>query len=190
METISLRRVVPGNFTRRRHWAVDRGKNFGYALRQHDYIYARAVNNEEEIESLCEIGSDIGRSTAWFCEIAQTIDVYEQGAFWIDICKTQCYNQQKAYGRIRNVNWHDTGSISITEVLKTLPKQYHAIKLATTDVIDYVPLLMDKLLPKGRLFIHEEGTQDSKDRLVKMLRDEYNMSIKRADIDLFVAKHK
>ena len=69
MEQISLRRVVPGNFTRRSHWAVDRGKNFGYALRQHDYIYARAVNNEEEIESLCEIGSDIGRSTAWFCEI-------------------------------------------------------------------------------------------------------------------------
>ena len=75
-------------------------------------------------------------------------------------------------------------------MLKTLPKQYHAIKLATTDVIDYVPLLMDKLLPKGSLFIHEEGTQDSKNRLVKMLRDEYNMSINRADIDLFVAKHK
>ena len=176
MEAISLRRVNPGNFTRRSHWAVDRGKNYGYAQRVHDHIYARAVRDEDEIESLCEIGSDIGRSTSWFCQIAQNIDVYEQGAFWIDICKNQCYNHQKIYGPIRNINWHNTGSISITKVLQTLPKQYDGIKLATMDVIDYVPLMIEKLKPKGTLFLQNIGTLESKRLLVKMLLEDYNMS--------------
>ena len=190
METISLRRVSSGNFTRRPHWSVDRSKNPGYTQRHLDNIYARTVELLQPIDTLCEIGSDVGRSTAWFSEVAQTIDVYERGGFWVELCRSQCYSHQKQYGQIRNVNWHETGNISITEVLKTLPKQYNAIKFTTYDVLDYIPLLIAKLKPQGTLILHEYSGQDSRQELVKVLQMKYNFEIKRADLDLFVAQHK
>jgi len=190
MEEVSLRRVSKGNLTRRPHWALDRSKSQGFTQKHTDHVYVNAVDRLEPIINLCEIGSDLGRSTAWFSEVAQTIDVYERGNFWIELCKSQCYAHQKQYGQIRNVNWYETGDISITEAIQTLPKQYDAIKFTAFNVLEYIPLLIAKLKPQGRLILHEYNGQDSRKELVKMLQMKYNFEIKRTDLDLFVAKHK
>lgn len=190
MEAVSLRRVTKGNLTRRPHWALDRSKSLGFTQKHTDHVYANAVERLEPITNLCEIGSDVGRSTAWLSEVAKTIDVYDKGEFWIELCKSQCYSHQKQYSEIRNVNWHETGDISIIQVLETLPKHYDAIKLTTHGVLDYVPLLVAKLKTQGCLILHEYGGQDLKQELVKMLQMKYNFEIKRTDLDLFVAKHK
>ena len=176
--------------TVRPHWIYFKRPNPGYTRKDKDSAFKHFLKMDLEAESLCEIGSDMGRSTAWLSNIAQNIDVYEQDTSYIELCKQQCYRQQKQYGPIRNVNWKNTDNISITQVLEALPKQYDAIKLTNTNIIQYVPLLLQKLKPNGFLLLKEYGSKLAKDELVKMLQNEYNMDFTRHEILISVAKHK
>ena len=188
--SIVLKRIKAGGHTARSHWAISKIKNPGYTIKDRDSAYKHLEHSELSVSWLCEIGSDLGRSTAWLSNIAQNIDVYEQDTGYIEICKQQCYAQQKKYGPIRNVNWVKVEDISITQVLETLPKQYDAIKLQTIGVAQYVPLMLQKLKPNGFLLLKEYGDELEKQKLVKMLQNQYNMTLSRHELQLFVAKHK
>ena len=188
--SIVLKRVEKSPYTFRPHWSVNKVQNPGFAVKDRDLAYRHLKDSNLSADWLCEIGSDIGRSTAWLSNIAQNIDVYEQDTSYIEICKQQCYRHQQHYVPIRNVNWFEVEDISITQVLETLPKHYDAIKLQTVGVAQYVPLMLQKLKPNGFLLLKEYGSQTEKQELVQMLQYQYNMTLSRHELQLFVAKHK
>ena len=174
----------------RPYWNLFKSKRPGFSKYRLDVMYKPLSNLNIEVDSLCEIGSDMGRSTAWLSNIAQTIDVYEQDNFYIDLCKQQCYRHQKKYGPIRNVNWYEVEDISITEVLETLPKLYDAIKISAEQTTQYVPSMLKKLNKGGYLIIDEVGSPEMKNKLVKMLQYDLNFTSNRWDSLILVAKHK
>ena len=188
--SIVLQRQGKSAATVRPCWVYFKRQNPGYTIKDKDSAYKHFAKSKLNVQSLCEIGSDMGRSTAWLSNIAQNIDVYEQDTSYIELCKQQCYRQQKQYGPIRNVNWKNTDNISITQVLETLPKQYDAIKLANRNIKQYIPLLLKKLKPNGVLLLKEYRDKLEKEELVQMLQKEYNMDLTRHDLQIFVAKHK
>ena len=63
----------------RGYWDIHRDHNPGFARRVVDPIYKSLIDriSTHHYESMCEIGSDLGRSTAWFSKIASNIDVYD-----------------------------------------------------------------------------------------------------------------
>ena len=189
MKTINLKYNAVSPNTRRPYWNMFKTKRPGYSKYRKDSEYNTVLNTGIFVDNLCEIGSDMGRSTAWLSNIAQNIDVYEQDTSYIDICKQQCYRQQKKYGPIRNVNWQEVEDISIKQVIDTLPKQYDAIKLSAEDVTQYVPNMLTKLKNGGYLIIDEVNPL-LKHEVVKMLQYDLNFTSFRWDSVIIVAKHK
>jgi len=193
---VQLRRQIAGQYTDRPFWTLFRTKNPGYSLQSTDSIYKQTIKciisnpKFQVVDNLCEIGSDLGRSTAWLSSIALNIDVYEQDTGYIDLCKLQCLRHQEKYGPITNVNWYDTGELNIIEVLNRLNRKYDCIKITTLNVVEYVPTLLENLKQGGFLLIQEYGGQETKAELVKVLQRRYDLDIRRLDLALFVAEHK
>ena len=50
--------------------------------------------------------------------------------------------------------------------------------------------MLQKLKPNGFLLLKEHGSQTEKQELVQMLQYQYNMTLSRHELQLFVAKHK
>lgn len=189
---IFLKKVEAGGHTYRPFWNIFKTKRPGFSKYRQDATYNCLTTQPlDHIEWLCEIGSDMGRSTAWLSNIAQNIDVYEQDTRYIDICRGQCYSHQLKYGPIRNVNWHEVEDISISKVIDTLPRKYDAIKVSGINVIRYVPSMFKKLNKGGYLILDElyRGEQ-TKENLVKMLQYNFEMTSNRWDSTIIVAKHK
>ena len=130
METdrIFLKKCGETGHNSRPFWNIFKSQRPGFSHYRLDVAYQAVVHQDLNFEWMCEIGSDLGRSTAWFSNIAQNIDVYEQDTRYIEICRKQCQRAQVRYGPIRNVNWHEVEDISINKVLNTLPRKYDAIK--------------------------------------------------------------
>lgn len=193
---VQLRRQGKAQYTDRPFWTLFRAKNPGYSLQERDVVYKQTVKaiisnpKFQVVDNLCEIGSDLGRSTAWLSSIALNIDVYEQDTSYIDLCKLQCLRHQQKYGPVTNVNWYDTGELNIIEVLNRLNRKYDCIKITTLNVVEYVPTLLENLKQGGFLLIQEYGGQETKAELVKVLQRRYDLEVRRLDLALFVAEHK
>lgn len=187
---IFLKKVSAGPNTTRPFWNIFKTKRPGFSKYRQDATYhAITTQSLDHIDWLCEIGSDMGRSTAWMSNIAQNIDVYEQDTRYIDICRGQCYRHQLKYGPIRNVNWYEVEDISISEVIDTLPKKYDAIKLSAYNIIQYVPSMLNKLNDGGYI-IFDEVDYSMKQEIIKVLQYRFDFTSKRWDSTIIVAKHK
>ena len=187
---IYLKKVTEGANIIRPFWNIFKTKRPGFSKYRQDNTYKAVINQYPiDVNWLCEIGSDMGRSTAWMSNIAQNIDVYEQDTSYIDICRTQCYSHQKKYGPIRNVNWHNVDFISISEVIDTLPRKYDAIKLSSKNIIQYVPSILNKLNDGGYI-IFDELDYSMKREIVKVLQYRFDLTANRWDSTIIVAKYK
>ena len=107
----------------RGYWDIHRDHNPGFARRVVDPIYKSLIDriSTHHYESMCEIGSDLGRSTAWFSKIASNIDVYDCNKDYI-ISKTD-YGFQFISGVEKNnlygVQFHpEKSQLSGIKVLK------------------------------------------------------------------------
>jgi len=189
--SLVLKKISNGGHTYRPFWNIYKHRRPGYSRYRQDATYSATTSQSlDHIDWLCEIGSDVGRSTAWLSSIALNIDVYEQDTGYIDLCKLQCLRHQEKYGPITNVNWYDTGELNIIEVLNRLNRKYDCIKITTLNVVEYVPTLLENLKQGGFLLIQEYGGQETKAELVKVLQRRYDLDIRRLDLALFVAEHK
>ena len=187
---IYLKKVTEGANIIRPFWNIFKKKRPGFSKYRQDNTYKAVINQYPiDVNWLCEIGSDMGRSTAWMSNIAQNIDVYEQDTSYIDICRTQCYSHQKKYGPIRNVNWHNVDFISISEVIDTLPRKYDAIKLSSKNIIQYVPSILNKLNDGGYI-IFDELDYSMKREIVKVLQYRFDLTANRWDSTIIEAKYK
>ena len=159
-ETTTYRWVEAHNRTNtpvfRGYWDIHRDHNPGFAMKVVDPIYKSLIQriSTHHYENMCEIGSDLGRSTAWFSKIASNIDVYDCNKDYIDFCRTQCYNHQKRFGPITNVNWQYT-KYDMGKTIQTLPKKYDCIKLFRHDLAPYIPMMLTKLKQDGVLILYE-----------------------------------
>ncbi len=132
--------------------------NFEHKLNRreiYDPAYTNLCKEIQQVESLLEIGSDLGRSTAWLTEVARNIDVYENTQDYIGFCKIQFNNFTKHTNHISNVVWHTTDSNTALAVLKTVNKRYDCIVLATEYVTDCVETCKTLLNPGGLLCVHD-----------------------------------
>ena len=187
--TITLRRTSIGGHTYRPFWNVHKTERPNTCRYLPDTCYHAIANVDITIEWLAEIGSDMGRSTAWVSNIAQNIDVYEKDTRYIELCKQQCYRQQNLYGPIRNVNWYETDLISTMEVLDALPRKYDAIKISANNMVEYLPTLMTKINEGGSLIL-DEWDKLLKPNLVHVLQQKYGFTSKRWDSATLVVRHK
>jgi protein-L-isoaspartate O-methyltransferase len=188
--TITLRKTTIGGHTYRPFWNVHKAERPNTCRYLADSTYQAVSNTEaDRIQWLAEIGSDMGRSTAWLSNIAQNIDVYEQDTRYIELCKQQCARQQDKYGPIRNINWIETDFISTMEVLESLPKKYDAIKISANTIVKYLPTLMTKINEGGTLIL-DEWDRFLKPNLIHVLQQEYGFISKRWDSATLVVRHK
>lgn len=174
----------------RGYWDFHRKANPGYSEKLGDSVYLSLIKKiSTHYSSVCEIGCDLGRSTGWLSDVAFEIDVYDNNKEYLEFCKQQCYNHQKRYSKITNVNWHNTENKGIGEVIQKLPKQYDAIKLVSKDIERYMPLLKQKLKKTGHLFLYEQD---------QFLRPSFIMNIEKYGFELansttntvLIVKHK
>ena len=120
-----------------------------------DGVYITAVDGMPEVDTMLEIGSDLGRSTAWWCLKASNIDVYEYGEEYISFCRSQANNLMK-HGPIRNIEWHETNGEPAIKVLESISKQYDCIKFIDTHFTQYtIDLLCSKLKHGGIMLLHD-----------------------------------
>lgn len=140
----------------RGYWDVHRDHNPGFARRVLDPIYKTLLEriSTHHYNEMCEIGSDLGRSTAWLSGVASTIDVYDRNRDFMEFCRSQCYNHQKRFGPITNVNWQYT-KYDIGKTIQTLPKKYDCIKLFAKNIGVYIPMMLTKLKQDGHLILYE-----------------------------------
>lgn len=175
----------------RGYWDIHRERNPGFAKRQHDPVYRNLIKRiygNYHYDSLCEIGSDLGRSTAWLSSVATNIDVYDRGRDYLHFCKSQCNGHQRRFGPITNVTWHDVKDNTIGETIQKLPKQYDCIKLITYELERYIPMLKTKIKPTGHLLIWEQD-RNYRDRFLAQLNT-HGLEVDNTINSVYIVKHK
>lgn len=175
----------------RGYWDIHRNHNPGFASRLGDIQYRQLCKRLEDytrFNELCEIGSDLGRSTAWLSSCANHIDVWDTGDDYVNFCRSQCYNHQKRYGPITNVSWHTTSN-NIVQVIQDLPKQYDCIKVIQRNLEPLLPLIKGKVKAGGKFILFEQDAilrQTFADRL-----DGYGLrQVSNHSFSLIIAEHK
>ena len=175
----------------RSYWDIHRERNPGFAKRLGDIQYRQLLKRLEDYTQfgeLCEIGSDLGRSTAWLSGCANHIDVWDNDSEYMDFCRSQCYNHQKRYGPITSVSWKLTDK-NVVQVIQDLPKQYDCIKVIQSNLEPMLPVIKGAVKQNGKFILYEQDAtlrQTFADRL-----DRYGLKqVSNHSFSLIIAEHK
>lgn len=177
----------------RGYWRPHRQKTHDHILQPElfDCVYVNAVKHLDHYSDMLEIGSDLGRSTAWLSSVADNIDVYENNKFYLEFCRGQTNNLVKN-GPIKNINWHLSVDASTLDILSSIDKQYDIAKISGIKLCEQLDAVKRVVKPGGVLCLFENlrNTIWAKKLYNSLVEDDDFTLLKGPQATLILTKYK